>query len=125
MNQPELLKMLESLQAGVLSPEKAVERLRHMPFEDLGFAKVDHHRVLRQGMPEVIFAQGKTPAQVAGIFSRLAEHGSNVLATRASEDQYVAVAAALAENRDRPEYHPLARAIVLKRDRKKYGKGVI
>ena len=125
MNSQDLRKLFDQLQKKSISPDEAVERLRHMPFEDLGFAKVDHHRVLRQGMPEVIFAQGKTPAQVAGIFSRLAEHGSNVLATRASEDQYVAVAAALAENRDRPEYHPLARAIVLKRDRKKYGKGVI
>ena len=65
MNQAELLKMLECLQAGVLSPEKAVERLKHMPFEDLGFAKVDHHRSLRQGFAEVVFAKGKTPKQVA------------------------------------------------------------
>ena len=102
-------------------PDDAVERLRHLPFEDLGFAKVDHHRALRQGMPEVIFAQGKTPRQVAEIFRRLAEHGGNVLATRATEEQYAAVAAKV----DRAEYRPLARAIVLKRDRKRYGKGVI
>ena len=62
-----------------------------MPFEDLGFAKVDHHRALRNGMPEVIFGQGKTPAQVARIFARLAKHGGNILATRASEKQFAAV----------------------------------
>jgi hypothetical protein len=72
-------------------------------------------------MPEVIFAQGKTPSQVAGIFKRLAEHGENVLATRASGEQYAAVAAEV----ELVEYCPLARAIVLKRDRKKYGRGVI
>jgi NCAIR mutase (PurE)-related protein len=104
-----------------ISPDEAVERLRHLPFEDLGFAKIDHHRALRQGMPEVIFAQGKTPKQVTDIFRSLAAQGGNVLATRATAEQYAAVAAAV----DRAEFRPLARAIVLKRDRKKRGKGVI
>ncbi len=102
-------------------PDDAVERLRHLPFEDLGFAKVDHHRALRNGMPEVIFGQGKSPTQVAGIFARLAKHGGNVLATRATEDQFSAVK----EEVPKAEYRPLGRAIVLKRDRKKYGKGKI
>jgi len=72
-------------------------------------------------MPEVIFAQGKTPHHVADIFQRLAAHGGNVLATRATEDQYAAVASAVPS----AEFRPLARAIVLKRDRKQIGKGVI
>src|SRR5580704_4131218 len=117
MNAETLKKLFDQVRKGKLSPDEAVERLRHMPFEDLGFAKLDHHRALRQGMPEVIFAPGKTPTQVAGIFARLAAHGGNVLATRATEEQYAAEA--------RAEYRPLARAIVLKRDRKKHGKGVI
>ncbi len=121
MNAETLKKLFDQVRRGKLSPDDAVERLRHMPFEDLGFAKLDHHRALRQGMPEVIFAPGKTPNQVAGIFARLAVHGSNVLATRATEEQYAAVAAA----EPRAEYRPLARAIVFKRDRKKHGKGVI
>jgi NCAIR mutase (PurE)-related protein len=121
MNAETLKKLFDQVRKGKLSPDEAVERLRHMPFEDLGFAKLDHHRALRQGMPEVIFAPGKTPTQVAGIFARLAAHGGNVLATRATEEQYAAVAAA----EPRAEYRPLARAIVLKRDRKKHGKGVI
>ena len=121
MNAETLKKLFDQVRKGKLSPDEAVERLRHMPFEDLGFAKLDHHRALRQGMPEVIFSPGKTPTQVAGIFARLAAHGGNVLATRATEEQYAAVAAA----EPRAEYRPLARAIVLKRDRKKHGKGVI
>jgi pyridinium-3,5-biscarboxylic acid mononucleotide synthase len=125
MNAQTLKKLFDQVQKKHLSPDDAVERLRHLPFEDLGFAKLDHHRALRQGMPEVIFAQGKAPRQVADIFARLAAHDGNVLATRATEEQYAAVVAALASNADRAEYRPLARAIVLKRDRKKHGKGVI
>src|SRR3982075_4202207 len=120
MNSQALRKLFDQVRKKRLSPDEAVERLRHLPFEDLGFAKIDHHRALRQGMPEVIFSQGKTPGQVADIFSRLAEHGGNVLATRATHEQYVAVAAKVEE----AEHRPLARAIVLKRDRKRYGKGV-
>ncbi len=92
-----------------------------MPFEDLGFAKVDHHRVLRAGMPEVVFGQGKSPAQVAGIFARLAKHGGNVLATRADAKQFAAVKKKVRA----AEFRELARAIVLERDPKKYGKGMI
>ena len=129
MNSQALRKLFDQVRKKRLSPDEAVERLRHLPFEDLGFAKIDHHRALRQGMPEVIFAQGKTPRQVADIFTRLAAHGGNVLATRATEEQFAAVAAAvdLAEYRPkyRPEYRAMARAIVLKRDRKRHGKGVI
>jgi NCAIR mutase (PurE)-related protein len=121
MNSQALRKLFDQVRKKRISPDEAVERLKHMPFEDLGFAKLDHHRALRQGMPEVIFAQGKTPPQVAGIFTRLAVHGGNILATRATEEQYAAVATTL----PRAEYRPLARAIVLQRDRKQLGKGVI
>src|SRR5271170_2975681 len=92
MDSKALRKLFAEVRKRHISPDEAVERLRHMPFEDLGFAKVDHHRALRQGVPEVIFAQGKTPNQVAAIFTRLALHGGNVLATRATEEQYAAVA---------------------------------
>jgi NCAIR mutase (PurE)-related protein len=121
MDSQALRQLFDQVRKKRLSPDEAVERLRHLPFEDLGFAKVDHHRALRQGMPEVIFSQGKTPHQVAEIFQRLAAHGGNVLATRATEEQYAAVAAKV----KKAEYRQLARAIVLKRDRKKHGKGVI
>ena len=121
MNSQALRHLFDQVRKKRLSPDDAVERLRHLPFEDLGFAKLDHHRALRQGMPEVIFAPGKTPRQVADIFTRLAAHSGNVLATRATEEQYDAVAACV----DQADYRPLARAIVLQRDRKKRGKGVI
>ena len=123
MNAKSLHDLFAEVRAKKLSPDDAVARLRHLPFEDLGFAKVDHHRGLRQGMPEVILGQGKTPKQVASIFNRLARHDAkaNVLATRASLEQYEAVAA----ETTKAEYRPLARAIVLKRDRKRYGKGMI
>ena len=121
MNPQAIRKLFDQVRKKRISPDEAVERLRHLPFEDLGFAKIDHHRALRQGMPEVIFAQGKTPKQVTDIFRSLAAQGGNVLATRATAEQYAAVAAAV----DRAEFRPLARAIVLKRDRKKRGKGVI
>ncbi len=121
MNAESIRKLFEQVRKGKLTPDDAVNRLRHMPFEDLGFAKVDHHRALRNGMPEVILGEGKTPAQVAGIFVRLAEHGGNILATRASEKQFAAV-----KKRVRTaEYRDLARAIVLQRDPKKYGKGIV
>ena len=123
MNAKSLHDLFAEVRAKKLSPDEAVSRLRHLPFEDLGFAKVDHHRALRQGMPEVILGQGKTPAQVASIFGQLAAHGgsSNVLATRATEAQYAAVSADV----PKAEYRPLARAITLQRDRKRYGKGII
>jgi pyridinium-3,5-biscarboxylic acid mononucleotide synthase len=96
VNPAALRKLFLQIKNGRLSADEAVARLRHLPFEDLGFAKVDHHRALRQGMPEVIFSEGKTPAQVARIFTRLAEHGGNILATRATKAQYEAVRSTLA-----------------------------
>jgi NCAIR mutase (PurE)-related protein len=121
LNSASILKLFQQVRRGKLSPDDAVTQLRHLPFEDLGFAKLDHHRSLRVGMPEVIFGQGKTPAQMAQIFSRLAQHGGNILATRASQEQFTAVKKKVRK----AEYRELARAIVLERDRKKYGKGII
>ena len=121
MNSESLRKLFEQVRRGKLSPDEAVARLRHMPFEDLGFAKVDHHRALRAGMPEVIFGEGKTPAQVAAIFASLAKHGGNVLTTRADQKQFGAVKKKIRG----AEFRPLARAIVLKRDETRYGKGIV
>jgi len=121
LNAESIRELFNQVRRGKLSPDDAVERLRHLPFEDLGFAKVDHHRTLRTGMPEVIFGQGKTPAQVAGIFKRLAQHGTNVLATRTTKEQFTAVKKAVKG----VKYEPEAKAIVLRRDDKLYGKGLI
>ncbi len=121
MNSESIKKLFEEVRIGKRSPDEAVERLRHLPFEDLGFAKVDHHRAVRAGMPEVIFGQGKTPSQLAQIFARLAKHGGNILATRAEEKQFAAVKKKVRQ----AEYDEVARMIMLKRDRRKYGKGRI
>lgn len=121
MNAESIRKLFEQVRGGTLSPDDAVARLRHLPFEDLGFAKVDHHRALRAGMPEVILGEGKTPAQVAQIFARLAKQGGNILATRANEKQFAAVKKKI----HGAEYRELARAIVLQRDAKTYGKGTV
>src|SRR5438309_2818935 len=112
MNAEAIRRIFEEVRKGKLSPDEGVARLRHMPFEDLGFAKVDHHRALRAGMPEVILAKGKTPAQVAGIFEKLAKHGRNVLATRANKQQFDAVRKKVRK----AEYRELSGAIVLEQD---------
>jgi NCAIR mutase (PurE)-related protein len=121
LNADSIRKLLQEVRTRKLSPDEAVARLRHLPFEDLGFAKVDHHRAIRAGMPEVIFCQGKTPVQVAEIFDKLAKHASNVLATRASRGQFLAVKKKV----KKASYKEEARAIVLEQDKTQYGKGLI
>ena len=112
MTSDAIKKLFEQVKRGKLSAEEAVQRLRHLPFEDLGFANVDHHRALRVGMPEVIFGPGKTPRQLAEIFARLAQPGHNVLATRVSPEQFRAVKRKFRK----AEFHELARAITLTQD---------
>jgi hypothetical protein len=121
MNADSIRELFEQVKKRKLSPDEAVQRLRHLPFEDLGFAKVDHHRALRNGMPEVIFGLGKTPSQVSKIFVRLAEHGGNVLATRADKRQFDAVK----KNVRKATFDEVSRTVVLRNDDKKYGKGII
>ena len=112
---------MQQVRRGDVSPDEAVEQLRHLPFEELGFAKVDHHRALRVGVPEVIFGPGKTPANLAAIFSKLAARGGNVLATRTTPEQFAAVKKKVRG----AKYRELARAIVLQRDSAKTGKGLV
>ena len=112
MNNESLQEIFEEVQAGKLSVQEAVGRLRHLPYEDLGFAKVDHHRSLRTGFPEVIFCQGKSSEQVVEIVKRLAERNPVVLATRADESTYKAVRKAIPH----AAYHKQARMIVVRKD---------
>src|SRR5438552_11293232 len=121
MNEPQLRALMEQVREGAVDVDGALARLRHMPFEDLGFAKVDHHRALRHGMPEVIFAMGKTPEQVAAIAGRLLENAPNVLVTRADP----ATAAYITERIPAAEYFPASRAIRVWRDHTVFGKGKI
>src|SRR5688500_12485312 len=99
MDEPALRRLLDDVRSGATTPDDAVARLRRLPFADLGFARVDHHRALRQGMAEAVYAPGKTPEQCAAIVAELLdEPGSGpVLVTRAGDDQ---VAATLARNPD-------------------------
>ncbi len=121
MDQDQLRTLFEKVRAGELDIEGAVARLRHMPFEDLGFAKIDHHRALRHGMPEVILAKGKTPDQVQAIAEHLLEHSPNVLITRADR----ACATLVLEKLSEGEYLPLSGIIRFWRDRSIRGKGKI
>lgn len=121
MDRSQIEALLNDVRENRASVPEALDRLRDLPFEDMGFAKLDHHRSLRTGMPEVIFASGKTTAQVAQIFSRMAKAGGNVLATRASRECFDAVAAV----EPRATYHEMARAITLSQAPAPQGKGNI
>ena len=93
MNPRDLQELLRAVRDGRTSPEEAAERLKTLPWEDLGFAKVDHHRALRRGFPEVVFGAGKTAEQVVAIVEKIAARGQNVLVTRASDEMHRALAA--------------------------------
>ena len=86
MDSQQLQRLLESVREGETPVEAALDRLRDLPFEDLGFAKVDHHRAVRHGMPEVILGKGKTADQVSGIAAALLAKSQNLLITRANEE---------------------------------------
>src|SRR3984957_1050787 len=86
-----LLELLAEVQRGETTPEAATTRLASLPFEDLGHTRIDHHRALRTGLPEVIYAAGKTPAQTAEIFAHMVAEGSTVLATRVTPETAAAV----------------------------------
>lgn len=87
MNEKALRALLESVRSGATDVDAAVDAVRDLPFADLGFARVDHHRALRQGQPEVILGEPKTPEQIAAIADEIAKRGTNVLITRVSPDQ--------------------------------------
>ena len=114
MDQETLLRLLEDVKKGTMSPQDASAKLARLPFEDIGFAKVDHHRPLRTGLPEVILASGKTPEQVAEIFERMAASGVEVLATRADASTFDAVR----QRVPGAKYFPVPRAITLRQKEK-------
>ena len=110
MTRDQLLELLDAVASGETAPATALEQVAKLPYEDAGFAKIDHHRTLRLGLPEVIYAAGKTPEQVALIFARMAAAGGAVLATRASRAAADAVRAAVPA----AEFHETARIVGLK-----------
>lgn len=112
MNEESLRSLLEGLRQGEVSVEQAVERLKRLPYEPVAeYARLDHHRPLRTGAPEVVLAQGKTPEQLVEIFRRLMERNPNVLATRVSAEIYAQVHADLPE----ATYHTAARLLYVER----------
>lgn len=125
MNRLELQGLLDEVRSGAQTPEAAHARilqfLRHGPFEDLGFARVDHHRTIRQGFPEVIYGQGKTPGQVAAIAERIVNAGNNLLVTRATPETYDAVRGQIPA----AVFNELARTITCKVAEAPAGKGTV
>jgi pyridinium-3,5-biscarboxylic acid mononucleotide synthase len=121
MNEASLRALFAGVREGSVDVDQALEKVRHMPFEDLGFAKVDHHRALRHGMPEVIFGLGKTTEEIVAIAGALLERSPNMLITRVSPES----AAAVIERFSDGEYFPRARAVRYWRDRELQGRGKI
>jgi pyridinium-3,5-biscarboxylic acid mononucleotide synthase len=130
MDEVDIRHFVEALRQGKLSADDAVERLRKLPYEDLGFAKIDHHRSLRQGYPEVVFARGKTPPQVTEIVRGMlrAKASHNILVTRADQKVFEGIRRMLRPAKRTlaiTEFHELSGTIAILRDRAIRGKGLI
>ncbi len=121
MNKADLTKLLQSVKTGKTTVDSALERLKHLPFEDVAYAHIDHHRHLRHGMPEVIYCEGKTLEQVVGITKRMLSAKSDILATRADGNIYKAIR----KLDRRTVYHKASRAIVIRHSRKKATEGTV
>lgn len=122
MNSELVRQLLESVRSGDTDIDTALDRLKGMPFENLGYAVVDHHRAIRHGMPEVIYGEGKAPEHVAGVFFNLRQKSPNVLATRVSAEAARLVEAELGGE---VEYYPVSRVLRVWTDRRLMGKGKI
>ena len=118
MHARDIEKVLRQLRRGSISAERALERLRHLPFEDLGFAKIDHHRTIRRGFAEVVFGEGKTIPQIVAIAARMVRRGHPVLVTRVPETVYKA----LRDQHPDVHYHETARAITIGHGRRPAGR---
>lgn len=125
MTANELVALLEAVQRGAISPADAQHRVlqfvRQAPFEDLGFARVDHHRAVRQGFPEVVFGQGKSAEQVAAIAEKIVARGHSLLVTRTTPDVFAEVQ----RHVPRAVFHDTARAITLQQGDMAPGKGTV
>lgn len=121
MTERQILKLLEDVRRGKLTPLRAAAKLKHLPFEDLDFAKIDHHRMLRQGMTETVYGAGKTPEQIERIVRQMMKRSPNVLVTRAS----AAAAARLKRLTKHAVFHALSGCIAIHRDHEVHGKGKI
>ncbi len=121
MNRTQLETLLTNVAAGTVTPQEGLEQLRFLPYEDIGFARIDHHRTLRQGVPEVIFCQGKTVEQIRDISERILSRGSDLLATRITPD----AAEALLTLAPQAVYHAVARVVVVQQEVRQPTEGTI
>lgn len=121
MNKDQIKKLLESVQSGQVDVDAALEKFRSLPYDDLGFAKIDTHRAVRRGFPEVIFCEGKTVYQVSEIVRRMLDHSDIILGMRASEDVYKGVL----EVTDKVEYNAAAKAIIVGTRPEPKGRGTV
>ena len=121
VNRERIKQLLEDARAGRISVDEATDALAHLPYEDLEFARVDHHRALRQGFPEVIFGKGKTAEQIVKIAERILEHNPNLLISRTTEEVFQQVTALATD----AEFHREAGMISVLRDRTELGAGLI
>ena len=110
MDTKHLMKLLEQVQGGQMSKDTALQQLKKLPFENLGFARIDNHRCVRTGVPEVIYCEGKTIRQTQAIVKNMVHHHSNILATRATPE----MAAGIKEVIEDCEYYEMARIVVIK-----------
>jgi pyridinium-3,5-biscarboxylic acid mononucleotide synthase len=121
MTPPQIRALLEEVKKGKQSVDTALEKLKHLPFEDMGFARIDHHRVLRQGFPEVVFGRGKTQQQIVAIVKRMLAQQHNILVTRTNEQVFLQIRRIT----KKAKFHALSGTISLQKDFTLYGKGTI
>lgn len=122
MNQDNIKNLLNQVHDKKLTPEEAFDQLKNLPYENLNFAQIDHHRSLRTGMPEVIYCEGKTSNQLIEIINKITASGSNVLATRLSENDYDMIKDKIPAE---AQYHRISRTLTYSKDEKKTLKGLI
>ena len=121
MDLNELAKLLSAYKSGELETSDAMERIKNLHFEDIGFARVDHSRASRQGFPEVVFGEGKTRAQVVGIIEKLVQRSPNIIVTRTDEDTFGEIRNVVTD----AEWHASARLVRIRRDKTTQGVGTI
>lgn len=122
MNPEDLKKLLTDIQKNKISPDDAIVKLQNLPFENIGFAKIDHHRELRSGLPEVIYSQGKSVPQIKKIIQRLQKAKSNILATRLTEDSYKKLKSSLPKN---AKFNKQGQTLAIKNKKVAKSKGLI
>lgn len=121
MTENKIRGLLEQVRSGKVGIDDAMLQLKHLPYEDLDYAKIDHHRAIRQGMPEVILARGKRPEHVVGVVRKMLAASPNILITRGDKPLYLRVKRVARDT----EYHELSGAIVIHRDHTVHGKGKV